>query len=59
MPRATAGATATIPKKKSSKATGEKPANFATKVSDDAVSKATGKTRPEWFKILDKAGCGR
>jgi hypothetical protein len=28
----------------------------ALKVGDDAVEKATGKTWPEWFKILDKAG---
>jgi hypothetical protein len=36
-----------------------KPENFATKVSDDAVAKATGKTWDDWFQILDRAGCAK
>ena len=38
-------------------ATSANPDNFATKVSDDAVQKATGKAWPQWFALLDKAGC--
>lgn len=29
----------------------------ALNVSDEAVKNATGKTWPQWFKLLDKAGC--
>src|SRR5687768_2359813 len=59
MARVTAGATATATKKKPSKPTSNKPTNFATKVSDDAVAKSTGKTWDQWFKLLDKAGCAK
>jgi len=58
MTRATAGAKPTKSKQAKS-LTGDKPTNFATKVSDDAVEKATGKAWPEWFKLLDKAGCAK
>ena len=60
MTRATAGATAKQKKKQQEQpnsTTSTEPANFSTKVSDDAVTKATGKAWPEWFKLLDKAGC--
>lgn len=29
----------------------------ALEVGDEAVKKATGKTWPQWFSVLDKAGC--
>ena len=29
----------------------------SSKVSDDVVKKSTGKTWPQWFKLLDRAGC--
>jgi uncharacterized protein YndB with AHSA1/START domain len=52
--------TKTRPSKKRPSAVIEaKHSNFATKVSDDAVQKATGKTWPQWFKLLDKAGCAK
>ena len=31
----------------------------ALKVGDEAVKKATGKTWPQWFTALDKAGCAK
>ncbi|MFN0123497.1 MAG: hypothetical protein ACKV2V_23590 [Blastocatellia bacterium] len=31
----------------------------AAPISDAAVQKATGKTWPEWYALLDKAGCAR
>jgi uncharacterized protein YndB with AHSA1/START domain len=57
MARATAGAT--VKKKRESKPSSAKPPNFATKVSDEAVQESTGKTWPEWFTMLDKAGCAK
>ena len=42
---------------KSASGTNGKAASFATKVSDGAVQKATGKTWPQWFALLDKARC--
>ena len=36
-----------------------KAVKFATKVSDEAVEKATGKTWPQWFALLDKGGCAK
>ena len=55
MAKSTAGGTTTT--KRKAIAAREKSASFATKVSDDAVQKSTGKTWPQWFKLLDKAGC--
>jgi uncharacterized protein YndB with AHSA1/START domain len=55
MAKSTAGGTPS--KSRKPKSASGMPTNFATRVSDDAVQKATGKTWPQWFKLLDKAGC--
>ena len=59
MATATAGKRATAKKTQQRKPNGKRPDRFATKVSDDAVAKATGKDWEQWFKLLDKAGCAR
>jgi len=59
MGSSTTGATAPKKRPGRSKTGAKAPANFATKVSDDAVHKATGKTWPQWFALLDKAGCAK